>query len=342
MTDFRNICKTNVERYAPEERQSYRADFSLNENPLGCSENVLESIKSIDESQINQYQPINQSLIQKIADYEGVESENVIISAGSDKCLQTIALALFKKDQKLAFPTPSFPRYRFYAKLMDSNYKEIEYDLFEGRGKDDILEKASDSDHLIIDNPSNPTGHRFSSEEIKRFSSSYEGNLILDMALEDNSLDIQPIIEDDNFVVKSFSKFMGIAGLRLGYIISSEENIDKLKPIVSPFEVNSVAQIAGEEVLEDIEHLKKSKKYIEEERKFLKDRMDKLDVEYTDSESTNMVLKLEKDKQEELRNRGINFTSGENYRGLPDNVVRMGIRSEDENRVLVEELKDVI
>lgn len=342
MTEFREICQTGVDRYAPKERQNYKADFSLNENPLGCSEEVMSEIKSLDKQAITNYQPIKRELLEKIADYEGVEPENLVISAGSDKCLQTLALAMFKKESTISYPVPSFPRYRFYVKLMSSNFDEIEYPLFGGRNIENILKEAKDSDFLIIDTPSNPAGYKLSDNELNTVSEEFEGKLILDMALEDNGAEIGPVIENGHFIVKSFSKFMGLAGLRLGYIITSKKNAEKLRSIVSPFEINSVAQIAGKKILEDSSHLEKSREFIQKERDRIKTELDDLGIEFTDSKSTNIVLRLSKSNQEKLSNAGINFTAGEKYRGLPDDVIRIGIRTEEENSLLLKHLDRIL
>lgn len=341
MEGFRKICDEGVQSYAPEEREDYRADFSLNENPLGCSEKVLKALEDLKKEEIADYQPLRKPLVERIAEYEDVSEENIIVSAGSDKCLQTIASCIFKPEKKVAYPSPSFPRYSFYARFMDSEPLEIRYPLFNGRSAEGIVKEAEDADYLIIDSPSNPSGYCFSDEELEFIADSFEGHLIIDGALDNGSIDAERFLRDDVFLVKSFSKYFGMSGLRIGYIVTEERNASLIDSVISPFEVGIAAQKAAEVALEDKDHLKKSSDYIEKERIRLKKGLEQLGIRYTDSESTNMVAELDTQIQEQLEEAGINFTKGEDYRGLPDNTVRLGVRTEEENKILLSELEDI-
>lgn len=339
---YRQICYEDVDGYAPDERKEFRADFSLNENPLGCSQKVLEAIRSIDESKITEYQPVDNQLIREIAEFEGVEPENILVSAGSDKCLQLISTALFSGQAEIAYPVPSFPRYEFYIKRMNCKKKPLDFPVFGSRSIERFRELSKDSDVLILDTPSNPTGLKFSQVELENLVSKEEKPVILDMALSDGAYNTGRLIAENSFVIKSFSKYFGLPGLRIGYIVSAEENIRKLKSLASPFEIGAVAQRGAKAALENRNHLQVSREHISSERKKIKSELDQLSVEYSNSESTNMVLRLPVEVQEGLVREGINLTRGDDFKGLSSDKVRIGIRTEEENQLLlnrIEELK---
>lgn len=340
MKDFNDICKDDIIDYAPEKRHDYRADFSLNENPLGCSTQVLDSLRDIETDKLTRYQPIKTDLVEKIAEFENVGKDQIVISAGSDKCLQSVGMALFSEGDTVGFPSPSFPRYEFYGKLMGAKSKGLSYPVFEGRDSQQILSRAEELDFLIIDNPGNPTGHRFSEEELIEIRDEFDSHLILDCALSGDSINSE-LLNEQVFVVKSFSKYFGLPGLRLGYIVSDKQNASKLKSVISPFEITSFAQEAAIAALDDIDHIEKSRKYIKKQRNELKTGLEELNIAYTDSESTNMVIELSEEKQDLLKEKGINFTPGKKFKGLPEDTIRIGIRKKEENELLLKILNQI-
>ncbi|PSG99249.1 MAG: hypothetical protein BRC29_03935 [Nanohaloarchaea archaeon SW_7_43_1] len=339
---YRQVCHESIEGHAPDERKEFQADFSLNENPLGCSQKVLDAIRNIERSKIIEYQPVDERLIQKIAEFECVRPDNILVSAGSDTCLQLISTALFNNQARIAYPKPSFPRYEFYIKRMNCRKKPVEFPVFESRNIERFHKSGQDSDAIILDNPSNPTGLRFSQAELEKLVSEKEKPVILDMALSGGTYDIPSLIKKNSFVIKSFSKYFGLPGMRIGYIISAEENIQKLKSLTSPFEIDYVAQKAAKAALEDREHILKSREHVSSEREKIKSELSQLSIKHSDSESTNMVVKLPVEIQEKLIEEGINLTKGKDYKGLPFIKVRIGIRTEEENDLLLNIIREVI
>ena len=338
---FRQICYEDISDYAPDERKDFQADFSLNENPLGCSKKVLESIRNIDESEITEYQPIDKKLVDKIAEFEGVNPENILVSAGSDKCIQLTSTALLRKGQKIAYPKPSFPRYEFYIRRMECKKHPITLPIFGSRNIK-RFQKLPDSDLLILDNPSNPMGLKFSQKELENLVTRNNKPVILDMALTDGAYQVSNLLTENTFIVKSFSKYLGLPGLRIGYIISTEENIRKLKSLTSPFEVTSIAQLAAKKALEDRKHLRETRKHVSRQRRKIKSGLDKLSIQYSDSKSTNMVIELPLDMQEKLIQEGINLTKGIKFKGLPQNTARIGIRTQKENDLLLQKIEELV
>jgi histidinol-phosphate/aromatic aminotransferase/cobyric acid decarboxylase-like protein len=219
--------------------------------------------------------------------------------------------------------------------------KPIGFPIFGSRSIEKFLKSSNDSDILILDSPSNPTGLRFSQTELEKLVSEKEKPVILDMALSEGAYNTSRLITDNSFIVKSFSKYFGLPGMRIGYVISAEENIQKLKSLVSPFEIDAVAQKAAKAALEDRNHILKSREHISSERKRIKSKLNQLSIEHSNSQSTNMVLKLPVETQEQLTKEGINITEGRDYKGLPSDTFRIGIRTEKKNQLLLHKIEEL-
>ena len=248
--------------------------LDANENPYGASPLVQEMLSTFTGYSI--YPDSDQrSARAALAEYAGVPAESLILGNGADELIDLLMRAyLDPGDELIDFP-PSFAMYAFNAQLQDARVVSVPRDEQFGIDVDAALAAITPRTKLILlTSPNNPTGTVIPTADVRRILDT--GYLVvLDEAyFEFADADgqgfetmIGEVASYPNLVVlRTFSKWAGLAGLRIGYgVFPSEvsEHLWKLKP---PFNVNVAALVAMRASLEDKEHLLGTVKQIVAER----------------------------------------------------------------------------
>jgi len=242
--------------------------LASNENPLRVSKKVQEAIKSA-ITQIGRYPDGNgyylkDSLAKKLS----VSAKSITLGNGSNDILELIPRAyVCSKDDEVIFSQYAFVVYPLVTKAIGAKAIVTPANDF-GHDLNAMYEAITDKTKVIfIANPNNPTGTLLSNEEIYNFLKKVSNKIIvvLDQAYIEY-LDVEDVYIDwlkdfPNLVItRSFSKAYGLAGLRVGYSISSEEIADYLNRIRQPFNVNLIAQEAAIAALSDADFLAESVK----------------------------------------------------------------------------------
>ncbi len=240
--------------------------LASNENPLGIGQKTLEAMTQA-VHEVDRYPDGNGfELKQAIANRLDIDAEKVTLGNGSNDVLELIARALVcsSKDEvifsEFAFVVYPLVTQALGAKAVVTKSKDFGHDL------EVMLLAITDNTKLIfIANPNNPTGTLLSDKEIYAFLSRVPNSIsvVLDQAyfeyLDCADLAIGWLKEFDNLIItRTFSKAYGLAGLRVGYSVSSIKIADYLNRIRQPFNVNHIAQIAAIAALSDDAHLVRS------------------------------------------------------------------------------------
>lgn len=330
-------------------------DFSSNINPLGFPHNVEKAIKDSIKN-INRYPDTNmRRLRKKISEFEGVTDDFVFCSNGAAEAIFRIVLAT--KPKKALLTAPTFGEYEQALCTVDC---EVEYySLFEQNNfviEDDILERIdSQFDIVFICNPNNPTGQITHYDLLRKIIQRCKDNnvfIVLDESFIDfiehkNDFSTISLVEKYNnlTILKSFTKMYAIPGLRLGYCITSNlELIDKIKISGPPWNISNIAEAVGIECLKEVNFVENSIKYIQKQKEFLLSELKKLEIKVFDSTTNYLLLKvnLNIDLKTELIKRNILVRSCSNYRNLDKSYYRIAIKTEKENKILIENLKEII
>jgi len=338
--------------YAPDEKPAnIRADLSLNINPYGVSNNVMKRLKEISNSQISHYYIENKELIKKIAEYIGVNPENILLGDGCDGCIDMIAKTYIKKNDLVIIPTPTFHRYEFYTKMMGGNTIFVPMQNFIFNAESILTESNKvNASIAFLCNPNNPTGLGIDKDEKIKFIEHFPGLIVVDEALADiTKINGSRLIDKYNniVIVRSFSKTFGLASLRIGYIIADVNIINAIKKTSSPFRVNGLAQELALEALKDAEHIQQSKLFLQNEREYLEKEFDILRIPYSKSITTNFLVDLEKfgnfkKTLEKLKEKGVLVTDALPFGLSKHTYVRIAVSSKDENRYFIQVLKELI
>jgi len=312
----------------------YKIWLDKNENPFDIpteiKEEILEELKNIP---FNRYPHITADpLREKIAEFLGFEKGNIIVGNGSDELISLI-LKLFEGDH-IVISSPTFGMYDFFAKLEGIDLVDVPLDeRFKLQNVEDYAENAK---AIFICSPNNPTGNTQEREEIISILET-GAPVVLDEAYiefaEGSNVDL--VNEYDNLIVlRTFSKAFGLAGVRVGYAVTSKEIIDYLNRIKPPFALNSLSMRIAELTLDHYDLVKQNINYIIKER----DRIYKEFKGYVyPSEANFLLMKL--NAYEFLVEKGIVVR---NLSGRLSNHIRVTIGKREENDELIKALYEFL
>ncbi len=325
-----------------------KARLSANENPFGPSEKAKKAlIEAIDKSYQYPMKTL-QTLAEKIAEYEQLKAENVMLGAGSGPLLQAAVAYFGKMGGNLVSGDPTYGNIpQDMSEYFSTTWKKVpltsdyKLDL-------DAMEKAIDEKTVLmyVCNPNNPTGTTVDSTKLKSFCErvSKRVPVFVDEAYIDyldNPKDasvMECVRKGSNVMVaRTFSKLYGFAGLRVGYMVAQTAMLEALKPYSKGG--RSISATSGSAALasyQDAEFLHEALKKTTESKEYLYKILKKQGYEYIPS-STNFVLfPIKTDGKkfvEEMMNRGVSVRF---WKFNDKNWCRVSIGLMDEMKVFEE------
>ena len=326
-------------------------DFSANINPLNLPDEIKRLIRSNMRAILHYPDPDSQKLSRSIAAFWNVEKENILVGNGSIEFIYLIMHAF--SPGTVSIPVPSFSEYEQAAKWEKSKIRFVP--LKEKEGFRLYVSRLPKADILFVCNPNNPTGNLIA-ERDNLIAQAPNKLVVIDEAFMDFLSDekkhtfIRETIKNRKIIVlRSFTKFFALPGLRLGYIIAHRQIIDKLKRRQFPWSVNTLAQIAGKAILADKGYIRATRRFIEKERNFLFGQLSKIKKLQPFPSAANFFLVKIHDKNitssfllKELIKKGILIRDCANFKGLGNKFIRVAVRSHQDNLRLLRTLKEVI
>ena len=326
--------------------------LASNENPLGTSPLALAALQE-GLNKIHLYPDANAyELKQELASFWQVPAEQIVVGNGSDELLLLLAQTFINPGDEVIHAEQTFSEYESTSTLMGAHsitipLKEYKYDLKA------ILEAINTRTKIIyICNPNNPTGTIVEQEEIELFMQQVPGEILVvfDEAYGeyvDNPAfgsGLQYLREGRNIVLlKTFSKIYGLAGLRIGYAITTPAIAAALDRVREPFNVNFAAQIAAQAALRDIDFVEKSRQLNLQGRDYLYQELEQLGLDYVKTNTNFIFLDTGRDCQlvfRELLQHGVIIRTGDNF-GYPT-FIRLTIGTMEENRRFIKALQEVL
>ncbi|HFI2432312.1 TPA: histidinol-phosphate transaminase [Streptococcus suis] len=240
------------EHYQPYKiKQKARFDLGNNENRIiDWSFLPQKTLESLEVSQLSFYGDNTYSeLIDKYAAYLGVNPKQVTVGVGSDHLIHMIISTFMEKDDTFLTVNPDFFMYETYNHMHGSQFEAV--DLVEKDGTlvlpvESLLARAQETSAkiLMLSNPNNPSSVAYSMEDLERLAQSFQGLLVIDEAyIEFAQVDsfISRLERYDNvLVLRTLSKAFGLAGLRVGFAVGSEELIYELDKVIPPFSLSNL------------------------------------------------------------------------------------------------------
>lgn len=249
--------------------------LASNENLYGPSPKVKEAIQAhLDELQY--YPETGSPLIKEaISKHLNIDPARILFGAGLDEVILMISRAVLTPGDKIVTSEMTFGQYYHNAIVESANVMQVplqngEFDL------DGILSEIDNDTKLVwLCNPNNPTGRYFTHDALRNFLERVPSHIpvIVDEAYVEfatakdfpDTLALQQEFENA-FLLRTFSKAYGLAGMRIGYVIAAKEAIEKYNIIRPPFNVGRLSEYAALAALEDQEYLASIRERNAEER----------------------------------------------------------------------------
>lgn len=329
-------------------------DFSSSVNPLGPSKKALEATRS-GFGQISSYpDSYSNELREAISgQYPGISKANVIVGNGSTELIYLFAEAFMQKGDVALAPAPSFGEYANAVWKAGGKVKYVKLDR-KFRADPSAFARAMTNKTKIVYfcNPNNPTSILAPSENvIEIIQSALERDALvfldedfLEFVDDGESLSMIGRLEEfpNLFILRSFTKIFGLTGLRVGYGIASKEIVSVLMNAKLPWNVNCLGQAAAVAALSDIEHLKRTREIVKEEKTFLLRELTQFKEFQVYSPDANFIfMDISKSSfrsselKEKMLNQGILIRDCSSFEGLNERYVRVAVKTRAENKQLI-------
>lgn len=328
--------------------------LASNENPYGASQLALKAAKKALKL-LNIY-PDSASfdLRAALSKKHGLDGDMFAFGTGSDGLIELICKTFIEPGDEAICPHPSFSLYE--TNVNASNGTVVRVSLNEGYAMDlDAMQKAiTDKTKIIwLCNPNNPTGAIYEENEQKKFIESVRDDILIvideayyEFALKNNKYpDSEALLKKHKniIILRTFSKIYGLAALRVGYAMADSSIIKAMDKIRAPFNVNSVAQAASIASLEDEKFAEETIRKNEENKLYLYDEFDKLQMPYIKSHTNFIMVNTNRDSSymyQELLKQGY-IVKGGHVLGM-DGYLRVTIGTKKECKGFIKALKEII
>lgn len=271
-----------------------------NENPYGPFENTMKAMTE-ELKKMNIYPEANfVKLKQILGERFGLTEHNITLAHGAGGAIETLGKLFIEKGDEFIISKQSYGLYREVSKIMGGITKVIPLNENFTVDVDALISMINSKTKMIwLCNPNNPTGTMIAKEDINRILDALPetGWLILDEAYvefadESKAPNGVDYIKDGKniIIVRTFSKFYGLAGARMGYIVANKDAITGFDTVAEPFNASRIALCSAISVLtDDYEAVCEGGEKIKYEREKMYDKLDKLGFNPVKSE-TNFLF----------------------------------------------------
>ena len=356
-----------MDSYVPGRSQDeIAADFGLkkediiklgsNENPWGPSPKAMKAIED-EIASINRY-PESQlhELVSEIAQYSGVKDSQVIIGGdGADEIIDVLAKTFINPDDEFIVPLPSYMYYEYLLKQYGARPVYAKWDLDENRlDEESIFDSITEKTKMIfLCSPNNPTGTLIDKEVLINIASKNpEVLIVIDEAyFEYSEVTNKDLIDEFNniFIIRTMSKVLGLAGMRIGYGLACEEIIEYMHRIKPVFSLTRLSFVAALNTFRDKEYITESIRRGIESRQYLYDEISKIDgLDVFPSKSNFMLIRVKdtgftaSELALELMKKGIIVRDCTSFKGLDEYWIRISICTLEEDEKFIDILKEVL
>jgi threonine-phosphate decarboxylase len=323
-------------------------DFSASINPLGVPPSVRRAIRASLPHIDRNPAPAAREFREALAAHYGIGKQGIICGNGSTEIIYLAVRAL--RPKRVLIPAPTFSEYERASLWYGASVRRY---ALPAPGQFDVdperfIGEMRGCDMAFLCNPNNPTGRVVARSEMLRIAeaaSAERCRLVVDEAFIDfcprhSLIDVAGTMPH-LIVMRSFTKFFALSGLRLGYGIFHRDDAVALSGAKEPWTVNSLAQKAGVAALQDRDYAARSCALMRREKAFLERAFREMDIGFLPSSANYYLLRHAHASSltESLRMKGILVRACGNFTGLDDSYLRVAVRTRRENRRLAAEMK---
>ncbi len=320
--------------------------LDANENPYGCSPRVTAALAEY--SSLSVYPDPEQTEIRRqIQEYTGVNAAQIVASSGSDQLIDLTMRLFVGPGDEVINCVPSFALFQFFMALNNGTLVEVLRD--EDFAVDIKKVKAAITDKtkmILLATPNNPTGTITPRRDIVALLETGIPVFVDEAYYEFGGETVVDLMGDypNLMILRTFSKWAGLAGLRIGYGLFPPEIADYLMRIKEPYCVNGAAMIAVRESFKDIDYLMKTVQMIIAEREKLFEELARFTWLKPFPSKANFiycaVLKGKAgDLQQKLQSKGILVRYFD--QPLLKNSVRIGVGKPEHTPAVIKALREI-
>jgi len=247
--------------------------LNANENPYGPWSGLKNSLNNL---AFNTYPDPNQELVREsLSEYTGLKKDQIVAGSGADEMIEAIFKIFCNKDDSLIDVQPTFGMYSFLAESIGMNVVKFErnsdWSINIEKLKNEII--SNEVRVLFLASPNNPTGNSISNYELENLLNLGILVIVDETYFEFSKISTIELMKDyaNLIILRSFSKWAGIAGLRFGYMLASNDVIKNVFKVKQPYNINVAAEKAAILTLENRAELNQNiEKIINEKNEFSK------------------------------------------------------------------------
>lgn len=330
--------------------------LASNENPMGCSPHVTLAVTE-QLGQLARYPDGNgYYLKQALADFNEVDVEQITLGNGSDDLLDILARSFVGSDDAIIYSQYAFIVYPMLAKMQGATGIEVPAQRFghDLKAMSQAVQDNANTKMVFIANPNNPTGTQLEHKALHEFMASVPSSVLV--VLDEAYIEYSPesnnralLDEFDNVViVRTFSKAYGLAGLRVGYALSSVAVADLLNRIRQPFNVSRIGLAAAAAALKDQSFIENTRATNDEQMRWLEKQFDALGLGFIKSHANFIMVEVEVEMEDitatviyqALLEQGVIVRPLAAY-GLP-NWLRITVGLAEDNLRLIDTLRSIL
>jgi histidinol-phosphate aminotransferase len=323
--------------------------INQNENPWDLPEALKKRVLAQAlERPWSRYPPFDpKDLLEKLARLSGWRADGILAGNGSNELIEAVLLVTVGAGTLVVIPEPTFTLYAMLAKMLGGDVTRVRLrpDLSYDTEAIAAARRGRSGSVTIVCSPNNPTGGTVTPAEVTRLCEESDGLVIVDEAYHEFSGDSAvPLLErHPNLVVlRTFSKAMGMAGLRVGFLLAAPELVREVDKGRLPYNLNFFSQLAAAAVIDEKDFLRERVEQLRRLRDDLKDALDRLPgVKAYPSQANFILIELrEADPQavfESLYRRGVLVRDVTGYPML-ERCLRVTVGSPEENEAFLHAL----
>jgi len=250
-----SFVKPQVRQLAPYTLRPFRSEVKLdqNENPFGFPPELKEEfwrrLRARDWARYPEFQM--ETITQRLAQYVGLPVEWVLVGNGSNELFQSLFSVTLERGRVVILPVPTFTLYKLIAGILGAEVIELPL-----RREDFALDaervNAEAQTHratvVCLCSPNNPTGVAYPESDVRRIIEESGALVVIDEAYREFShQDFRPLLEiyPNVVLLRTFSKAMAMAGLRVGYLLARPELVREVAKARLPYSLNHFSETAA-------------------------------------------------------------------------------------------------
>ena len=324
-------------------------DFSASINPYGIDPNLKDILKESIDILVHYPNQDYSEVKALISRKHDVSEESIYLGNGANSIIFRL-FSIFDKELNICIPTPSFETYRLAAESVSANI--VYYDMNGFKITNEIFDILSDNiDVLVLTNPNNPTGYLIEEKLLQRLLEYCKAEnifVLLDECFLEFVLDGERYSQISNLskytnlaILRSLTKLYAFPGLRFGYLLTENkkiiENLNKLTP---SWDINTLALEAAKFSL--TQNMSQVVLKIQKEKSILLKNLKSVGIEVFDSKANFLLCRYKKNLSNALLNQGVIVRDCSDYRGMDDTYFRVAVRTNSDNMILFENIKELI